>query len=87
MKHHTLKLDPHHFNAIACGAKSFELRKDDRDFNTGDTAILSEYDRTSQLYSGRYIIISIGLVYTGLEGIDVGYGLFSITVLHVCHTP
>jgi len=44
MKTHTLKTLPVYFDAVERGDKTFELRNNDRDFQTGDTLILEEFD-------------------------------------------
>ena len=36
MKTHDLKILPEYFEAVTSGMKTFELRKDDRGFATGD---------------------------------------------------
>lgn len=41
---HSLKTLPVYFAAVLRGDKTFEVRKNDRDFQTGDTLILKEYD-------------------------------------------
>lgn len=40
MAHHTLKTHPPMFRAVRDGVKNFEVRKDDRAFQTGDTVEL-----------------------------------------------
>ena len=36
MKTHELKCHPHFFAAIAAGKKTFEIRRNDRDYRIGD---------------------------------------------------
>ena len=48
---HNLKILPEYFTAVACGAKTFEVRKDDRPFDVGDVLKLQEYD--GEIYTGR----------------------------------
>ena len=43
MKEHKLKTLPEFFKAIQKGEKTFELRKNDRDFKKGDVLILMEF--------------------------------------------
>ena len=43
MKTHELKLLTEYFKDVESGLKTFELRKNDRDFQVGDTLILKEY--------------------------------------------
>lgn len=44
MKTHELKIDPQYFEAIADGRKTFEIRKNDRNYKVGDRLVLREYD-------------------------------------------
>lgn len=43
MKIHELKLDDEYFNDVRDGIKTFEIRKNDRDFQAGDLLALSRY--------------------------------------------
>lgn len=44
---HTLKTHPAYFRAVRDGTKTFEVRKDDRAFQCGDTVILTFADPDS----------------------------------------
>lgn len=50
MTKYTLKLNDRYFDAVANGTKTFEIRKDDRDFKVGDTLVLYRVDD-----EGKYI--------------------------------
>jgi ASC-1-like (ASCH) protein len=53
---HYLKILPGYFEAVLAGEKTFEVRKDDRGFQEGDTVILQEYNpHTFPAYSGRKV--------------------------------
>ena len=41
---HDLKTIDHYFDAVACGKKTFEVRKNDRAFQTGDLVKLIKVD-------------------------------------------
>jgi|TARA_Y100000310_G_scaffold298310_1_gene332146 hypothetical protein len=45
MKTHELKTEPKYFGRLVSGDKTFEIRKNDRDFQVGDELILKEYDK------------------------------------------
>lgn len=59
MKTHKLKIDPEYFNKVETGAKTFEIRKNDRNFHLGDKLILREYDRHKQNYTGRQLTAKV----------------------------
>ena len=44
MKIHTLKVESKYFVDIKVGRKTFELRKNDRDYQIGDEVLLNEID-------------------------------------------
>jgi len=44
MRKHDLKVWPAYFAALTDGSKSFEVRRNDRDFAVGDLLRLHEYD-------------------------------------------
>jgi len=46
MKIHELKIYPEYFRAQLEGRKSFEIRKDDREFKVGDVLVLMEVEPT-----------------------------------------
>lgn len=78
MRTHELKIWPDFFDAVRCGAKKFELRKDDRDYQTGDVLILREYDPETQTYTGRQF--NAVVTYT-LRDVSAAFGLLPGYVL------
>lgn len=46
-----LKILPEFFKAMAAGTKSFEVRKNDRPYHTGDYVALNEWN--SEQYTGN----------------------------------
>ena len=81
-KTHELKIYPKYFEAILDGKKTFEIRKNDRDFQVGDSIVLKEWDNIK--YSGREIqaIIKYMLDDTFI-GLEEGYVAFSFGILKI----
>ena len=50
MAEHKLKCWPSYFEAIERGDKNFEVRRDDRGFQRGDTLILQKFDPEKHKY-------------------------------------
>lgn len=48
---HHLKTHPKYFDAVARGEKTFEVRKNDRDFQPGDVVVLQRWDPDTRDYS------------------------------------
>ena len=59
MKTHGLKVWPEYFKEIRSGNKTFEVRKNDRDFEMGDRLYLREFDPTKDRYTGRTLNATI----------------------------
>ncbi len=69
MATHKLKTWGPYFFAVEAGLKTFEIRKNDRDFNVGDTLILQEYEPDSMEYSGREIAKTVNYMAQGVFGL------------------
>lgn len=54
-KTHELKILPEYFAPVKEGKKTFEIRKNDRDFKVGDTLILKEIYSNSDKFTGREV--------------------------------
>ena len=82
MEIHELKILPEYYDAVRCGDKRFEIRKNDRNFHRGDILRLKEWD--GEKFTGeeldalvRYILFD----FTG--GLQDGYCIMSIdTMMH-----
>jgi hypothetical protein len=59
---HELKSWPQYFEATLEGTKTFELRRNDRDYQAGDLVVLREYEPGMDRYTGRYQIHEITYV-------------------------
>ena len=56
---HELKTWIPYFEEILTGNKTFEFRRNDRDFKVGDTLLLREYDHPNLQYTGRQLSVRI----------------------------
>jgi hypothetical protein len=79
---HELKILPEYFDAVRCGDKRFEIRKNDRDFHTGDILRLKEWD--GHQYTGEEIDALVRWILFDLqEALKPGYCIMSIdTSMH-----
>lgn len=50
---HDLKIMPQYYRAVLERRKTFEVRKNDRNFQVGDSICLREYDPFIEKYTGR----------------------------------
>lgn len=83
MKRHELKLLTEYFYDVERGIKTFELRRDDRDFKVGDTLILKEYCQSGIFreahYTGREIVKTIVyILHGGKYGLKEGFVILGI---------
>lgn len=83
MKTHELKTWPSFFEAVFNGSKTFECRKNDRDFAPGDSLILREFLPTDHHsggdYTGREMKKTVGfVVHGGVFGIEPGYCVMAL---------
>lgn len=82
---HELKTWPTYFERIADGSKTFEIRRNDRGYQAGDTLRLREYDPSGdhddcpdndcrgKRYTGREAFRTVGFVAAGtLFGLELG---------------
>lgn len=82
---HALKCYPQYFADLHSGNKTFELRKEDRPFEVGDTLIIQEYDpesTTGMCYSGRELtyIISYILRDAPKFGLKPGFAILGLKI-------
>lgn len=75
MSEHRLKTWPIFFAEVATGAKTFEIRKNDRDFKVGDVLILVEYDPDTNTYSGdeMKVMVTYSVMLDDIPGMPKGF--------------
>jgi hypothetical protein len=81
---HDLKVAPEFFDALASGAKRFELRKADRDFRVWDTMRLREWEGD---YTGREHRVFISYVLSEGPWLVPGYACLGIAPLPALRPP
>ena len=74
-KIHELKIKPVYFEAVKEGTKTFELRRDDRNFKVGDILLLREWEHG---YSGRKIKKKVIYILKEIEGLEAGYCILAL---------
>jgi len=78
-KRHEIKIWPPFFVAVSKGEKTFEIRKNDRDYKPGDVIFMREFSPKDNRYTGRLLSAEIGFVYSGKDfGVKEGYCVFSL---------
>ena len=81
---HQLKIDPGYFLDVASGRKTFEVRKNDRDFRVGDFLGLNEITKTpvnrndEHKETGRFILVEVTYVLTDTMYVKDGYAILGI---------
>lgn len=77
---HRLKTWSSYYDAVNTGAKSFELRVNDRNFQVGDTIVLEEYNPETTSYTGRSLTRTIGYILERppFGGLEVGWVILGI---------
>lgn len=80
---HDLKTLPKHFEQIWESFKKNEVRKNDREFKTGDILNLREYAPNKGGYTKRELTVLVTHVLTGGEfGIASDYAVLSIMIIN-----
>ena len=75
---HYLKILPEYFGAIRCGVKTFELRRNDRNYQPGDTLVLQEWTLEGG-YTGRELTRYVPYVLCGPAlGLDPDWCILSL---------
>ena len=75
---HELKTWPEYFQAIKSGIKTFEFRKNDRDYKVGDILYLTEFCPEERLYTGDRTIVQVTYILEGFMPELDGYAIMAI---------
>lgn len=77
---HKLKLTVKYFDAVCNGSKTFELRKNDREYKVGDILEMEEYGGGG-VGTGRAVKAVITYILEGYAGLEDGYCILSIKII------
>ena len=76
---HELKTWKEYFEEVFMGRKTFEVRKNDRNFQKGDILILKEWDNENQEYTGRQMARGISYILNGGQfGVENGFVVIAL---------
>lgn len=85
MKYHDLKTWDEFWSDLESGAKTFEIRKDDRNFQVGDILIQKKFNPRTKTFSGEILNFEItykttfkqnkGYCVLGIKRISAPFGL------------
>ncbi len=84
MREHVLKCWPQFMPRIASGQKTFEIRKNDRDYQVGDRLRLCEYDPKTSVqwaYEGRHPQLLAEITYMSSAFQQEGYVVLGIRLI------
>ena len=87
MKIHDIKCLETWFNLAKTGYKTCEVRRNDRDYQSGDLLVLREWIKKTGQYTGEFIIGIITHVLNDAdftEGLQPGYCVLSYKMLGNC---
>lgn len=75
---HELKILPQFFEAVLSGAKTFEVRKDDRPYKVGDTLVLKE--TAAHGFSGREKAAKVTYILRDNNYVKEGFCIMGIRI-------
>ena len=75
---HNLKILPEYYLELVSGAKTFELRKDNRNYQIGDTVVFSILNSDGIITPSNTIWKITYVIRGGQYGLDKEYCIFSL---------
>ena len=84
MRIHDIKCDEPFYSSVLTGKKSFELRKDDRNYQVGDYLHLQKTKDGEVIDVTENLVAEIIYKLTGYEGLADGYCMLGIRVRDIC---
>ncbi|MNW38087.1 hypothetical protein D3C74_151460 [compost metagenome] len=87
MNKHELKILPEYFQAVWDGSKTFEVRKNDRDYKVGDMLVLLEWDPDKNEWTGSGICKRVTYILDAPEFVKEGYVVMSLATWKSINLP
>jgi len=78
MTTHHLKSWPEYFKAIAHDLKTFDLRKDDRNYQPGDIVVFEEFRPGTGEYTGATATRRVVYILRDFDGLQPGYCILGL---------
>lgn len=80
MATHKIKCWPEYFESLENGAKKFEFRQNDRNYQVGDILVIQEYLQHKMCYTGRELFFEVTYILHGqsIAGMRDNYCIMSI---------
>lgn len=75
---HELKTWPAPFQAVLDGTKTYEFRRNDRNFMVGDRLWLREWDNVGEAYTGRSAVCEVSYMTYGAFGVPEGFAVLAL---------
>lgn len=75
---HELKTWPVPFQAVLDGTKTYEFRRNDRNFMVGDRLWLREWDNVGEAYTGRSVMAEVSYMTAGAFGVPEGFCVLAL---------
>ncbi|EIL5148096.1 DUF3850 domain-containing protein [Listeria innocua] len=75
---HELKINITYFKYVLIGEKTFEIRKNDREYKVGDSIVLNEWNNEKEVYTGRKVSGKIRYITDFMQ--LPGYVVFSFEI-------
>jgi len=81
---HELKTHQQFYEAAWSGLKTFEVRKNDRNYQVGDTLILKEWDHTKEVYTGQKLRVEVTYILSDPQYVAKGFVILAINYREMC---
>ena len=75
---HELKCWPAYFQAVWDDKKTFEVRKNDRDYQVDDKRVLREWNPKTEEYTGSGLVVKVTYVFYDPQFLKDGYVILGI---------